>query len=94
MIPASAVAPALIVAGAFMLPLVASIDWSNFEESFPAFVTILGIPLTYGFVHGIAAGVLSHLVIQITLGKWRDVHPTLYCIGGIFILVISAEVWM
>lgn len=94
MIPASAVAPALIVAGAFMLPLVASIDWSNFEESFPAFVTIMGIPLTYGFVHGIAAGVLSHLVIQITLGKWRDVHPTLYCIGGIFILVISAEVWM
>ena len=90
-IPAVAIAPALIVAGAFMIPLVARIDWRNFEESFPAFMTILCIPLTYGFVHGIAAGVLAHVLIQISVGKARKIHPMLYVIAVIFTLVLVVE---
>lgn len=90
-IPAAAVAPALIVAGAFMVPLVARINWSSFEEAFPAFATILCIPLTYGFVHGIAAGVLAHIAIQCALGRWRSIHPMLYLIAGIFVLITFAD---
>ena len=93
-IPPTAVAPALIVAGAFMIPLAGRIDWHNFEEAFPAFATILCIPLTYGFVHGIAAGVLSHVLIQAAMGKWRSIHPMLYAITGIFLLVVGAENWI
>lgn len=93
-IPAVAIAPALIVAGAFMIPLVSRIRWNSFEEAFPAFMTILCIPMTYGFFHGIAAGVLTHLVIQGGMGKWRAVHPVLYAIGGIFLLVIVVERWI
>lgn len=91
LIPAEAIAPALIVAGGFMIPLVARIQWSNFEEAFPAFATILCIPLTYGFVYGIAAGVLAHVVIQVGLGKGRDVHPALYAMAVVFIAVVGAE---
>ncbi len=91
MIPAAAIAPALIVAGAFMVPLVTRIDWHNFEEAFPAFATLMCIPFTYSFVHGIAAGVLSHAVIQAAMGKWRDMHPMLYAIALVFIIVIGAE---
>jgi len=90
-IPAAAIAPALIVAGAFMVPLVARINWRDFEECFPAFMTILCIPLTYGFVYGIAAGVLAHVLIQIFLGKGGKIHPMLYAIAVIFVLVLVAE---
>ena len=93
-IPASAIAPALIVAGAFMVPLVSRINWANFEEAFPAFATALCIPLSYSFVHGIAAGVLSHVIIQIAVGKWRGIHPMLYVIAVVFIVVIGAESWV
>ena len=91
LIPAAAIAPALIVAGAFMIPLAARINWSSFEESFPSFMTILCIPLTYGFVYGIAAGVLAHVLIQAAVGKWRSVHPMLYIIAVIFLTVLVGE---
>ena len=90
-IPPAAVAPALIAAGAFMIPLVTRINWHNFEEAFPAFITILCIPLTYSFIYGIAAGVLSHIIIQVAIGNWRDIHPMLYTIASIFIAIITAE---
>ncbi len=90
-IPSAAIAPALIVAGAFMIPLVGRIDWVNFEEGFPAFMTIVCIPLTYGFIHGIAAGVLSHVVIQLAVGKGRELHPMLVAIAAVFIAVIVME---
>lgn len=93
-IPAAAIAPALIIAGAFMVPLAARINWDDFEETFPAFATIMCIPLTYSFAHGIAAGVLSHIIIQVGVGKWRAVHPLLYVIALIFIFVVSAETWL
>lgn len=93
-IPASAIAPALIVAGAYMIPLASRIRWDDFEEAFPAFITLLCIPLTYGFAYGIAAGVLSHVIIQIAMGKWRDIHPALYLIAVIFIVILSTEIWI
>lgn len=90
-IPAAAIAPALIVAGSFMFPLAARINWSDFEESVPAFLTILCIPATYSFVYGIAAGVLGHVTIQAAVGKGRSVHPVLYGMAAVFILVLLAE---
>ena len=92
-VPAAAVAPALIIAGSFMVGLGTRINWLNFEESFPAFVTILFIPLTFGVVYGIAAGILTHVLIQFTLGRKRDMHPVLYLLAAIFIamMIISAR---
>ncbi len=94
MIPAAAIAPALIIAGAYMMPLVSRINWHNFEECFPAFATAMCIPLTYSFAHGIATGVLVHIVIQLALGKGRSVHPMLYAITLVFIVVLGAESWL
>ncbi|MDL2279313.1 NCS2 family permease [Desulfovibrio sp. OttesenSCG-928-G11] len=93
-IPPSAIAPALIVAGAFMVPLAGRINWHNFEEAFPAFATAMCIPMTYGFVYGIAAGTVSHVLIQISVGKWRSIHPMLYVITLIFLLVVAVENWL
>lgn len=90
-IPPVAIAPALIVAGAFMIPLAGRINWNDFEESVPAFLTILCIPATYSFVYGIAAGVLAHVTIQLAVGKGRSVHPALYGVAAVFILVLVAE---
>ncbi len=90
-IPSVAVAPVLIISGAFMLPLATQIDWLNFEEAFPAFVTIICIPAAYGFIYGIGSGIATHVAIQVALGKGRAVHPALYSILSIFIFIILME---
>ncbi|UQZ88496.1 guanine permease [Deltaproteobacteria bacterium Smac51] len=91
-VPATAIAPALIVAGSFMITLAGRINWKRFEESFPAFVTILGIPIFYGIIYGMAGGIISHIIIQAALGKWRKVHPALYFIAFLFILIAAARI--
>jgi AGZA family xanthine/uracil permease-like MFS transporter len=49
-------APALVVVGAMMMQNVAKIDWKDYSESIPAFLTLLGIPLSYSIADGLALG--------------------------------------
>lgn len=90
-IPSEAVAPALILAGVSMLTRMRYIDWKNFEQCFPAFITILVMPLAYSILDGIAIGILSHVVIQTTLGKRREVHPILFVISVLYIAIMLGE---
>jgi AGZA family xanthine/uracil permease-like MFS transporter len=47
-------APALVIVGALMARNVLEIDWSDFGESLPAFLIILGIPATFSIADGLA----------------------------------------
>ena len=89
-IPSAAGAPALIIAGSFMLPLVHRIDWRNFEESCPSFLTLLFLPVPGSIFGGVIAGVMGHIIIQIFMGKWRSVHPLLYAASILFIVILLA----
>src|SRR5437667_1721818 len=44
-------APALTIVGAMMMQNVAKIDWKDYTESIPAFLIIIGIPLSYSIAH-------------------------------------------
>lgn len=90
-IPATATAPALIVAGSYMIMLVRRIDWQDIQQCLPAFMTILFIPLTFSAMHGVVAGIITHVIIKIAMGKIREVHPVLYVLTLMFILDVAAE---
>ncbi|HRY28635.1 MAG TPA: NCS2 family permease, partial [Elusimicrobiota bacterium] len=45
-------AGALIIVGFLLMKTISQIDWNEFEEAFPAFLTIVGIPLTYNISYG------------------------------------------
>jgi len=78
-------AGALIVVGFLMMKTVRDIPWDDFEESFPAFLTIIGIPMTYSISHGIGFGFISHVVIKALHGKARQVHPLMYVVSAAFV---------
>src|SRR5436853_6266131 len=40
-------APALVIVGALMAQNVTKIEWQDYSESVPAFLTLIGIPLSY-----------------------------------------------
>ena len=82
-------AGALIVVGFFMMNIVRDIQWPSFEESFPAFLIIVGIPLTYNISYGIGFGFISYTVIKTISGKYRDVPPLLYGISAAFLLAFA-----
>ncbi len=87
-IPAVATAPVLVLVGLFMTHPVLHIKWDNFEESVPAFLAMLLIPLTYNITQGIVWGFLSYTVIKIFRGKISEVPATLWIINVFAIIAL------
>jgi len=78
-------APALVLVGAMMLRNVNKIEWDDPSESVPAFLTLLGIPLSYSIADGLALGFISYPVIKLLTGRGRTVHWILYVLAGLLV---------
>ena len=86
MIPTEATAPALIIVGVLMMLPVREIDWSDFSEAFPAFMTIAMMPFAFSISDGISAGFVSYVVVKVFSGKAKDIHWLVYLLGLISIV--------
>ncbi len=85
-IPSFATAPALIIVGLYMVESVTKINFNDFSEGLPAFLTIIMMPLTYSISDGIIFGVLSFVLIKAILGKTKDLNPVIVIISIFFIV--------
>ena len=85
-IPTFATAPALIIVGLFMIDGIVNIDFKDYTEGFPAFVTIIMMPLAYSIADGLAFGFLSYIILKVLTGKTKDVSIIMYIIGVIFLI--------
>ena len=84
-IPSAATAPALIFVGILMLSNVKDVDLNNMERAMPAFCTIVFMPFTYSIANGIALGLITHCMILLLTGKWREVKPLTVIVSLIFV---------
>jgi AGZA family xanthine/uracil permease-like MFS transporter len=78
-------APALVVVGAMMLQNVTKIEWSDFTEFFPAFLTLIGIPLFFSIADGLALGLICHPLIKLFSGRRAEVSWLGYLLAAILI---------
>ena len=92
LVPSEAAAPALVFVGFLMLSQVIHVDWSDPEEGFPAFITMVVMPFTYSITAGIGAGFIFHVLIKVVRGKAREVHPLLWLVAGAFVLYFAQGV--
>mmetsp|Transcript_9853 Transcript_9853/g.28946 ORF Transcript_9853/g.28946 Transcript_9853/m.28946 type:complete len:483 (-) Transcript_9853:346-1794(-) len=69
-VPPTATAPALIIVGALMMGPAGVMDWENFNESFPAYLTIAVMPLTYSIANGVVAGLVTYCAIDVFTRPW------------------------
>jgi AGZA family xanthine/uracil permease-like MFS transporter len=67
------------------------INWSNLEESIPAFLTLILIPLTYSLTQGLVYGMLAFTVIKLVKGKTNEITWGLILIDLFSILVLGIE---
>ena len=79
-------APALVVVGAMMIQNVKKIKWPDYGESIPAFLTIIGIPLSYSIADGLALGFISYPIIKLFSGKGKDVDWVMYPLSAAFFI--------
>lgn len=84
-IPAAATAPALIAVGSMMMTSVSEIPWADPEIAIPAFLVLLGIPLTFSIANGLALGFTAWTLIRILRGRFREVHWMVYVLTALFI---------
>ena len=85
-IPGFATAPALVLVGALMTQSIAQLAWDDFTEAFPAFLTILAMPLTFSIATGLSLGVIAYTVSKVGSGRYREVSVVLWILTLIFIL--------
>ncbi|WP_069825166.1 NCS2 family permease [Pediococcus pentosaceus] len=81
-------APALIVVGVLMASSLRKIDWGKFEIAMPAFLTIVGMPLTYNISYGIAFGFLTYPILMFAAGRRKEVNYIMWILLFVFVLLL------
>ncbi|TAL06323.1 MAG: NCS2 family permease [Verrucomicrobia bacterium] len=79
-------APALVIVGAMMLQNVTKINWSDYTEMIPAFLTLIGIPLSYSIADGLALGFISYPLIKFFSGRGREAGWLTYVLAVVLVL--------
>lgn len=88
MIPAAATAPALIIVGLFMISSISKIDFSDFTEAIPAFLTITMMPFAYSIAEGIVFGMVSYVILKAITGRFKEISLTMWILSFLFIVRI------
>ena len=86
LVPAFATAPALLIVGALMMMEVMNIDFNDITEGFPAFMTIIMMPLTYSIASGFGFGFGSYAAVKLLSGRAREVSLFMWIITAMFVI--------
>ncbi len=81
LVPPQATAPALVIVGVMMMASIMKVDFEDFTEAFPAFLTIIFMPLAYSIADGIAFGFIAFPLVKVFAGRFREVHWILYLLA-------------
>ncbi|HUU43430.1 MAG TPA: NCS2 family permease [Planctomycetota bacterium] len=81
-----AVAPALIVVGAFMIVSLKHINWDDLTEAIPCFLTITMMAFAFSITEGISFGFISYCVVKLVTGRGREVSPVIYVLSVLFVI--------
>lgn len=85
-IPPQATAPVLILVGVMMASSLLEIDFSDFTNAIPAFLTFAMMPLAYSIADGIIFGIISFTILKLATGNKKEVNISLILLSIMFIL--------
>ncbi len=81
-------APALIIVGTLMAQSLKNIHWEKFEIAAPAFLILVGMPLTYSISDGIALGFITYPLSMIAAKRGKEVSPIMYGLAVVFVIFL------
>jgi AGZA family xanthine/uracil permease-like MFS transporter len=80
------IAPALIIVGVLMMNNVKKIEWSDYSEAIPAFLTIVIMAFSFSITDGIAFGFISYALLKTIQRKYKEVPLLIYIFAFLLIL--------
>lgn len=86
MVSGAATCGALTFVGFLMMSGVSDINWSDFGDALPAFLTIIGIPFTYSIANGIGLGFIAYVLVQLMLGNASKIKPLMWVAAAAFLV--------
>ena len=89
LVPAFATAPALILVGALLMSEVGKIDFGDFTNALPAFLTIIMMPLTSSIANGFAFGFISYTIMKLFAGQYKKVSWIMYLVSIAFLINLA-----
>ena len=87
-VTAQVTAPALIIVGVLMTSSLRDIHWDQFEIAFPAFMVIIGMPLTFNISYGIAFGFLFYPILMTIAGRRKELNPLIWVMFVLFVILL------
>ena len=69
-----------------MLGAIRNIDFDDWTEGFPAFMTILMMVVCYSISEGLVFGVISYVLLKLFGGKKNELNPVIVIIAILFFL--------
>jgi AGZA family xanthine/uracil permease-like MFS transporter len=85
-IPSAATAPALILVGVMMMSSILDVDFNDFSECIPAYITMIVMPLAYSISDGIMLGLISYVVLNGLTGKFKKISIMMWVLAILFVL--------
>jgi AGZA family xanthine/uracil permease-like MFS transporter len=82
-------APAIILVGSFMMRQVSRIRWDDVTEALPAFAAVVTIPFTFNIAHGVAAGIVAHVLVKAGAGRPREVSRLMWILAALVVLAYA-----
>ena len=85
-IPPYATTPALVFVAVLLIRSLSEFEaWNDFSESAPLVITAIMMPLSFSIADGIAAGILTYVLVKILAGKHGDLNGILIALAVIFL---------
>lgn len=81
MVPSHAAGIALIIIGSFMIQPITRLDFDDYTELIPAFLTVVLMIFTYNIGVGMTTGLFSYPLIKLLTGRVREVSAGMWVLA-------------
>lgn len=85
-IPAQSTSAVLIIVGVMMSSSILKINYDDFTDAIPAFLTFTMMPLAYSVADGIMFGIISYTILKLISNKKDEAKLSLIILTIVFIL--------
>ena len=69
-----------------MMKSITKIDFSDFTEALPCFITMATMPFTSSISEGIVLGMLSYVIVKVLSGRHNELSIVTYVLATLFVL--------
>ena len=69
-----------------MMSSILDVDFNDFSECIPAYITMIVMPLAYSISDGIMLGMISFVVLNALTGKFKKISVMMWILAVLFVL--------